>query len=234
MNLNHVQRVDRMVPIRRVLVSTADKSGLVDFIRSVAQLTSQRDGGEGSSLEVFATGGTYRTLVDDAKGYSVTSVESITGQPELQGGLVKTLDFRLHTAILSERYNESHEADRRRLGIDAIDMVVVNLYPFARAVVGADATVETARSHIDIGGPTMLRGAAKNFLRVAAVCRPNDYDWVIARLRAQRGRLSIADRFRLAQTAFSHSAAYEAEISRHLATYSPDSVIAAYEVADDL
>jgi phosphoribosylaminoimidazolecarboxamide formyltransferase/IMP cyclohydrolase len=148
----------------------------------------------------------------------------------MQGGLVKTLDFRIYLGLLSESYNPSHQADLARSGSVPIDMVVVNLYPFRETIAASGATPEGARGNIDIGGPCMLRAAAKNFHRVAALSDPADYPWIVRELEESRGSLSLATRFMLAQKAFRLTAGYDAAIADYLCRLTPESVRAGYSV----
>jgi phosphoribosylaminoimidazolecarboxamide formyltransferase/IMP cyclohydrolase len=130
---------------------------------------------------------------------------------------VKTLDFKIYLGLLTETYNEAHQADLARTGARPIDMVVVNLYPFAQTVADKDATLEHARGNIDIGGPTMIRAAAKNFIRVASVTDPGTYPEILAKLKTGNGCLTLADRYDLAARAFEHTALYDRAIADYLA-----------------
>ena len=210
--VNIVDRVDDWVPIRHVLVSVSDKSGLEALIPGLLEVNPD--------LRIFSTGGTYRRIAEllgsEQAAAHLTPVADYTGQPETQGGLVKTLDFKIYLGLLTETYNEAHQADMARTGAVPIDLVVVNLYPFAATVTKPDVTVEEARANIDIGGPCMLRAAAKNYLRVAAVCDPADYVSLVDDLRVHDGALNLARRFSLARKAFAHTAHYDAAIETYL------------------
>jgi phosphoribosylaminoimidazolecarboxamide formyltransferase/IMP cyclohydrolase len=131
----------------------------------------------------------------------------------MQGGLVKTLDFKIYLGLLSETYNDAHQADLKRLSALPIDMVVVNLYPFRETVAKPDVTPESARTNIDIGGPCMVRASAKNYLRVASVTDPGDYLQIAAELKDNDGTVSLATRFKLMKKAFAHTAAYDTAIA---------------------
>jgi phosphoribosylaminoimidazolecarboxamide formyltransferase/IMP cyclohydrolase len=148
----------------------------------------------------------------------------------MQGGLVKTLDWRIYLGLLSETYNPVHREDMKKYAAAAIDMVVVNLYPFQRTVERSGATSEDARGNIDIGGPCMVRAAAKNFHRVAVVTDPADYPRVVAELASGGGTLALATRFALAKKAFRATAQYDAAIAAYLAGLDPAAMAAAYEV----
>jgi phosphoribosylaminoimidazolecarboxamide formyltransferase/IMP cyclohydrolase len=186
---------DGPIPVRRALVSVYDKTGLLDFARGLADL----------GVTLLASGGTATALAD--AGIAVTPVESVTGAPEMLGGRVKTLHPRIHGGILADRGQASHRADLAGQGIEPIDLVVVNLYPFLER-----PSIET----IDIGGPTMVRAAAKNHAWVGVVTDPGRYDAILEELRADRGRLSAGTRADLALEAFARTAGYDAAIVRWL------------------
>lgn len=223
MSLNIVREIDDLVPIRRVLVSVSDKAGLELLVPGLLEIDP--------AVHFYSTGGTYAAiaaLLGDGAARCLTQVSDYTGQPETQGGLVKTLDFKIYLGLLTETYNAAHQADLARTGAVPLDMVVVNLYPFQATVARAGVTVEEARANIDIGGPCMLRAAAKNYLRVAAVCDPADYPGLLSFLQGNGGRLSLARRFALARKAFAHTAAYDAAIGAYLQEVDPESVSSAY------
>ena len=186
------------MPIRRALLSVSDKSGLVDFAKGLAA----------RGVKLLSTGGTFKALA--AAGVPVDTVESYTGSPEVMSGRVKTLHPRVHGAILAREGTD--DADLARIGAEFIDLVAVNLYPFTQTLAKPDATFLELIENIDIGGPSMLRSAAKNHARVAVLCDPSDYGPVLEELE-QRGDLSDATRRRLAAKAFSQTAAYDTAIS---------------------
>jgi phosphoribosylaminoimidazolecarboxamide formyltransferase/IMP cyclohydrolase len=223
MQLNRVNRIDDLVPVRRALVSVADKTGLEEFVEGLVRIVPD--------ITIYSTGGTYRqireTLGPDRAACAV-QVSEYTGQPELQGGLVKTLDYKIYLGLLSETYNDSHRADLSRTGSVPIDLVVVNLYPFREAVSVEGATLEDARTHIDIGGPCMLRASAKNFLRVGSVCSPEDYPALLAELEREHGALSFRTRFELAKKAFAHTARYDARIAEYLSAVNAETAAQPY------
>jgi len=170
-------------------------------------------------VKFFSTGGTYariQEILGDAAGSRLTQVSDYTGQPETQGGLVKTLDFKIYLGLLTETYNDSHQDDLKRTGSVPIDMVVVNLYPFKETISKSGVTVEQARGNIDIGGPCMIRASAKNFIRVASVVDPSDYGMILSELQANAGALTLGLRYRLAQKAFDHTAVYDRTIADYL------------------
>jgi len=210
--MNIVERIDDKVEIKRVIVSVYKKKGLEELIPSLLEINP--------AIQFYSTGGTFRRLYDimeDQKtSANLHSISDYTGQPEMQGGLVKTLDFKIYLGLLSETYNEDHRQDLGRILGEVFDMVVVNLYPFHEVVSRPGTTPEVARANIDIGGPCMIRASAKNFIRVAPVVDPEDYPLVLKELRKGKGSLSFESRFRLACKAFEHTAKYDAGISEYL------------------
>ncbi|MBE3064194.1 MAG: hypothetical protein IMZ69_04160 [Spirochaetes bacterium] len=227
MALNTVERIDERVRVRTILASVSDKTGLASFVAGLLSVNPD--------LRILSTGGTHAAIaaaLGSAAGRVLQQVSAYTGQPEMQGGLVKTLDFKIYLGLLSETYNTAHRADLARTGASAIDMVVVNLYPFARAVAAPGATVEGARGNIDIGGPCMVRAAAKNFHRVAALTDPADYPSILAELQAHGGALSLETRFALAQKAFRLTSGYDAAIAEYLGSLPVDRVRAAYRIEE--
>ena len=212
MTINQVTQIDDQVPVKHALISVSDKDGLDTFIPKLMAAVPD--------LKIFSTGGTFAKLKEilgsDADNH-LTPVSEYTGQPETQGGLVKTLDFKIYLGLLTETYNDAHQGDLERTAAMPIDLVVVNLYPFQATIAKAGVTPETARGNIDIGGPCMIRASAKNFLRVAPVVDPADYASILDEIDANNGTTSLALRFRLAQKAFAHTADYDQAISTYLA-----------------
>jgi phosphoribosylaminoimidazolecarboxamide formyltransferase/IMP cyclohydrolase len=223
MAINIVDKIDSSVTLRHVLMSVSDKSGLDSFVPQLMSVNPD--------LKIFSTGGTFARLgeiLGDAADTHLTRVSDYTGQPETQGGLVKTLDFKIYLGLLTETYNEAHRSDLNRTGSVPIDMVVVNLYPFKETIAKPDVTVEQARGNIDIGGPCMIRASAKNFIRVASVVDPGDYDGIVAELKANNGALTLDMRFRLAQKAFEHTAVYDRAIADFLSARTMEDVAGCY------
>jgi len=186
----------------RAILSVSDKKGLVDFARGLAEL----------GVEVFSTGGTKSTLV--GAGVAVSSISDITGFPEILDGRVKTLHPAVHGGILARRNIADHMSQLADKGMHPIDLVAVNLYPFMQTIAKEGVTLEEALENIDIGGPTMIRAAAKNFPDVIVVVDPADYDLVLDQLR--QGGLGIEARRKLAQKAFQHVAYYDTAIAQYL------------------
>lgn len=224
MSINVVEKIDDLIKVQNVLVSVSDKSGLADFMPRLRKVNPE--------IKIFSTGGTYRRIKEilGSEGESCLSpVSDYTGQPETQGGLVKTLDFKIYLGLLTETYNDSHQQDLKRSGAVPIDMVVVNLYPFKETISKPEVTVEQARGNIDIGGPCMIRAAAKNFIRVASVVDPADYEMIISQLETNNGKISLKLRFELAQKAFEHTAVYDRTIAGFLGSKLYEDVAACYD-----
>ncbi|HJS25160.1 MAG TPA: bifunctional phosphoribosylaminoimidazolecarboxamide formyltransferase/IMP cyclohydrolase [Pyrinomonadaceae bacterium] len=191
--------------IRRVLISVSDKTGIVDFARELAHF----------DVVIISTGGTAKTLRD--AGIIVRDISEVTGFPEMMDGRVKTLHPRVHGGLLAIRDNPEHVAAMQEHGIEPIDLVVVNLYPFAETIRRAGVTRAEAIEQIDIGGPAMIRSAAKNAHDVAVVVNPAQYGQVLDEMKENDGALSIATRNRLASEAFEHTADYDSMVSAYLA-----------------
>jgi len=196
--------------ITRALISVSDKSGIVDFAKAL--LTH--------GVEILSTGGTAQLL--KLNGVVVKEVSEFTGFPEMMEGRVKTLHPKVHGGILARRDKPDHARAMKEHGIAPIDMVVVNLYPFAQTVAKPGCTMEDAIENIDIGGPAMVRAAAKNNAFVAVVTDPADYPGIVEKMKAGKGALDDAERYRLAAKAFSHTAEYDGMISNWLTARSAD------------
>jgi phosphoribosylaminoimidazolecarboxamide formyltransferase / IMP cyclohydrolase len=214
------------IKVRRALISVSDKTGVADFAHGLA----------GMGVDILSTGGTAAALRE--AGLEVTDVSEFTGQEEILGGRVKTLHPRLHAALLARRDDAEHIATLEREGIEPIDLVCVNLYPFEETVAGHEVEPEVAVENIDIGGPTMIRAAAKNHSGVAVVVKPESYDAVLAEMEETGGaQLSASTRHWLANEAFAQTARYDAAISRWFsAEYEefPQHLAVAYEKVLDL
>jgi phosphoribosylaminoimidazolecarboxamide formyltransferase/IMP cyclohydrolase len=186
----------------RAIVSVSDKSDVVDFARGLKEL----------GIEIFSTGGTKKSL--EAAGVKIHSVSELTGFPEILNGRVKTLHPAVHGGILARRDLPQHLSELTQNRIEPIEMVVVNLYPFVETVTKAEVSLDEALENIDIGGPSMLRSAAKNFPSVLVVVDPGDYDTILQKLR--QGNIDSEYRKRLAQKAFQHVALYDTAIAQYL------------------
>jgi phosphoribosylaminoimidazolecarboxamide formyltransferase/IMP cyclohydrolase len=191
--------------IRRALLSVSDKTGLIDFARTLA----------GFGVELISTGGTRKTLAD--AGLTVVDIAEVTGCPEILDGRVKTLHPRVHGGILAIRHNPAHQATLQEQGIAPIDLVVCNLYPFEATVAKAGSTHEEIVENVDVGGPSMVRAAAKNYHDVAVVTTPAQYPAIAEQLRANGGALTLELREKLAADAFALTAAYDAAVAGYFA-----------------
>ena len=192
-----------MTPVRRAIISVSNKSGVVELARSLVAL----------GVSILSTGGTAKLLARE--GLSVTEVSSYTGFPEMLDGRVKTLHPKIHGGILARRDQPAHLEAIRRAGIEPIELIVVNLYPFEATVADPDCRLEDAVENIDVGGPAMLRAAAKNYHSVCVVVDPDDYAAVLGELRTSGG-VSEALRFALAKKVFAHTACYDGAIANYL------------------
>jgi phosphoribosylaminoimidazolecarboxamide formyltransferase/IMP cyclohydrolase len=214
------------VRLRRALLSVSDKAGIVELARGLSEL----------GVEIVSTGGTARALAD--AGIAVRSIDDFTGFPEIMDGRVKTLHPRLYAGLLARRDQDSHLSAAQQQGIEQVDLVCVNLYPFEQTVARGDSSAEEIIENIDIGGPTMIRAAAKNAPFSAVLVDPADYGRVLEELSAYDGRLSLDTRKRLAAKAFACTARYDAAISTWFAarTYDgfPPTWSDAYEKVSEL
>lgn len=211
--------------IKRALISVSDKTGLVEFARGLAE----------QGVELISTGGT-KTLLEN-NNVPVIGISEVTGFPEIMDGRVKTLHPAVHSGLLAVRDNAEHQAQMKELGLDYIDLVVVNLYPFAETIAKPNVSYEDAIENIDIGGPTMLRSAAKNHAFVTVVVDAADYAAVLEELKAD-GDTTLATRKRLAAKVFRHTAAYDSLISGYLTEQVgevwPEKYTVTYEKVQDL
>jgi len=225
MALNFVEKIDEWVKVEHVIVSVSNKAGLEILVPGLVEVNPD--------VKIYSTGGTFtriKEILGEGWEKNLTQVSDYTGQPEMQGGLVKTLDFKIYLGLLSETYNDAHVKDLERTGGVNFDMVVVNLYPFAETIAKPDVTPEKARANIDIGGPCMVRASAKNFIRVASVTDPADYPRILEGLKANGGRIDLNARFELARKAFAHTATYDATISKYLAETQFEAVAGCYDL----
>ena len=200
-------------PITQALLSVSDKTGVVEFAGGLAA----------RGVRLLSTGGTAKALAD--AGLSVTDVGSYTGFPEMLDGRVKTLHPKVHGGILARRDLAEHRAALSAHDIPTIDLVVVNLYPFRETIAKPDCTLDDAVENIDIGGPAMVRAAAKNWTHVGVVVDPADYASLLAELAANGGALTDATRFRLMQKAFAHTASYDGAIANWLTARRPEGAV---------
>lgn len=193
-----------MAAIKRALISVSNKEGVVEFAKALVSM----------GVEILSTGGTAKTLRD--AGISVKEVSEYTGFPEMLDGRVKTLHPKIHGGLLSRRDNPKDMEEIKKYGIDTIDMVVVNLYPFEETISRPGVTFTEAIENIDIGGPTMLRSASKNFQDVAVIVDPSDYKKIIREMKKLKGTLSDRTRLRLAKKVFKRTSQYDKAIAAYL------------------
>lgn len=207
-------KVYNKIPVKNVIISVFDKSGLGKLVSGLIEINPD--------VKFMSTGGTYRGI-KDILGHSsyednLIEIAKYTGFPEMKGGLVKTLHPKIHAGLLGERNNPEHQRYLREElnGGVFIDMAVVNLYPFSQVVSEEGTTFEQARGNIDIGGPTMIRAAAKNFPSCAVACEPSQYEKIMEVIRNNKGSTTFDLRLQLAREAFETTAAYERSIVKHL------------------
>ena len=193
-----------MSKIERAIISVTDKTGVVDFARSLA----------GFGVQILSTGGTAKAMRDG--GVTVTDISEYTGFPEMLDGRVKTLHPKVHGGLLGMRSNQEHVNTMKKHGIKNIDMVVVNLYQFEKTVAKQGVALDEAIENIDIGGPAMLRSSAKNFRDVTVIVDPSDYDKVLKEMKENGGATLLKTRFRLAKKVFKLTHNYDGAISRYL------------------
>lgn len=212
--------------MKRALISVSDKTGIVDFAKKLESL----------GVEIISTGGTAKQLVES--GVNVIGITDVTGFPECLDGRVKTLHPNIHAGLLAMRSNEKHMSQLEELQVTPIDLVVVNLYPFKQTILKDGVTREEAIENIDIGGPTMLRSAAKNFQDVAVVVDPEDYDVVLEELEA-KGQVAYDTKFYLCSKVFEHTAHYDTLIANYMrgqrqATDLPETISMTFEKVQDM
>ena len=193
-----------MRKIERAIISVTDKTGVVDFARSIS----------GFGIQILSTGGTAKAMRDG--GVTVMDISDYTGFPEMLDGRVKTLHPKVHGGILGVRDNPEHVNLMRENGIKNIDLLVVNLYQFEKTVAKEGVTLDEAIENIDIGGPAMLRSSAKNFKYVTIIVDPSDYELVLKEMKENGGATLLETRFRLAKKVFKLTHQYDGAISRYL------------------
>jgi phosphoribosylaminoimidazolecarboxamide formyltransferase/IMP cyclohydrolase len=190
-----------MSKIKRAILSVSNKKGIAEFARAISSM----------GIEILSTGGTAKTLRD--AGIPVKDVSEHTGFPEMLDGRVKTLHPRIHGGLLSRRDNPKDMEEIKKHGIDTIDMVVVNLYPFEETISRPGVSFAEAVEKIDIGGPAMLRSASKNFQDVAVIVDPSDYEKIVGEMKSLNGGLSYRTRLELAKKVFRHTSRYDTIIA---------------------
>ncbi len=210
----------------RALISVSDKTGVVEFAKEIAKL----------GIEIVSTGGTYNVL--KAEGIDVINISEVTNFPECLDGRVKTLHPKIHAGILAMRANSEHMSQVKELGVELIDLVVVNLYPFKETILKPNVELEEAIENIDIGGPSMLRAAAKNYQDVSVIVDPCDYEKVLSELRENK-KVSVETNFYLSAKVFNHTACYDTLIANYLRKKAnlekyPDTISMTFEKVQDM
>lgn len=193
-----------MSRIKRALISVFDKKGIVEFAKELKLM----------DIEILSTGGTAKTLRE--AGIPVKDVSEYTGFPEMLDGRVKTLHPKVHGGLLSRRNNPKDMEEIKKYGIETIDMVVINLYPFEATISKPDVSLEEAIENIDIGGPAMLRSSSKNFQDVVVIIEPSDYKSVLEEMKSMNGDVSYKTRLELAKKVFRHTSRYDSIIADYL------------------
>lgn len=212
--------------VKRALISVSDKTGIVEFAQKLNDL----------GVSIISTGGTFKVLKE--AGIPVINISDVTGFPECLDGRVKTLHPNIHAGLLAMRSNPEHMKQVEELNVELIDMVVVNLYPFKQTIMKPDVTLADAIENIDIGGPTMLRAAAKNYQDVSVVIDPTDYEQVISEIK-ETGAVSVKTNFYLAAKVFNHTAYYDTMIANYLRDKAglpkyPDTISMTFEKVQDM
>ncbi len=213
MSIRSVTKIRDLVPVKHAFISVFDKSQLGQLVEQLFSICP--------GLKIFSSGGTYSYLnkeldLNTSKNRLFEAAE-YTGMPETDGGLVKTLHHKFFLGYLTETFSEAHQADLKRENAVPIDLAVVDLYPFEKVISSPDVTAETARGNIDVGGPSALRAAAKNFHRVMTVAdySPEAYDSLIGQINAHQGHTTLSQRFRGFLKTFKTLAAYDAKIAEY-------------------
>lgn len=212
--------------VKRALISVSDKTGIVDFAQKLNEL----------GVDIISTGGTFKVLKE--AGIPVINISDVTGFPECLDGRVKTLHPNIHAGLLAMRSNPEHMKQVKELNVELIDMVVVNLYPFKQTIMKPDVTLEDAIENIDIGGPTMLRAAAKNYQDVSVIIDPSDYEQVLSEIK-ETGSVSVKTNFYLSAKVFNHTAYYDSMIANYLRDKAglpkyPDTLSMTFEKVQDM
>ena len=223
MTIRKVERVASLVPVNNVVITVSDKTGLDVLVPELIKANPR--------VHIYSTGGTYtkinEMLGENAK-HNVQEVSKYTGQPETEGGLVKTLHHKLFLGYLTEEFCPEHSNDLKRENAKKIDMFVGNFYPFEKTIAREGVDIEDARGNIDVGGPSALRAAAKNWHRVAAVIDPADYELIIKELQETHGFTTIETRFELHKKVFRVLSNYDNAIANYLDGVSFEKAIEAY------
>lgn len=225
MSFNKVEKVDNLVEIKNVLVSVYNKSHLEILVNALCKVNPE--------VCFYATGNSFsflKNLFSAEQASQLIAISDYTGQPEMQGGLVKTLDYKIYLGLLAETYNSAHQKDLKQNKAVVFDMVICNLYPFQDIISKPDISFEEARAYIDIGGPTMIRAAAKNFHRVAVVCDYKDYNHLAELIIHSSCKIDLTTRFALARKAFYYVMQYDTAIANYLLEFGAEKLKKYYEI----
>jgi len=206
--MRRVETIDGNVEVKKALISVFDKTGLEDFVVQLLGIVP--------NMIIYSTGGTYKKINEWVGQSNLIEVSEYTGMPETEGGLVKTLHHKIYLGLLTETYSEEHQRDLKRENAVPIDLVVCNLYPFSDVVSKKGVSFEDARMNIDIGGPTMIRAAAKNSLRTAMIIDPNEYPMFLQELKSNNGFIDFDTRIELMRRIFRHTSNYDATIADYM------------------
>ena len=208
--VRRVEKIDDLVQVKNILISVANKNGLPGLIQGIRNYAP--------NARMISTGGTYnaiRELLGAEEKQQIIPIQEYTGNPETEGGLVKTLSRAVSLGLLTETYCEAHLRDLEKEGVTPIDVVICNMYPFHEVANKEGTDIEDARSNIDVGGSTMIRSSAKNFHRCVSLVDPADYGKLICHLQTHKGSTNLEFRYNLMPKAFATSAAYDAAIAWH-------------------
>ena len=224
--MRRVEKIDDLVNINTAIISVSNKSGLGFFVPKLIEINPD--------ITIYSTGGTHKRLVEITGPdiLNIKDVASYIGQPETEGGLVKTLDFKLFLGYLTETYCPAHQDDLKRTNAVPFDLVVFNLYPFEQTVAKPGIDYEDARMNIDVGGPSALRAAAKNWHRVTTVVDPDDYRFLLEEMKDSNGGTRAETRFDLHKKVFRHLADYNTAIANFVEGVDPKEALKSYKIMD--
>lgn len=222
MPIRPVEKIDDNVKIRNALISVFNKTGLEDFVVQLLDVVP--------SMIMYSTGGTYKKLRGWIGNDNLIEVSKYTGMPEIAGGVLKTLHHKIYLSLLTETYSQEHQQDIKRENAVPIDLVVCNLYPFLDVIKREGVTFEDARGNIDIGGPTMIRSAAKNSLRTAMMIDPNEYPMFLQELKSNNGFIDFDTRIELMRRIFRHTSNYDATIADYMENVPTADIRKCYEI----
>lgn len=228
MGIRRVEKIDNLVKVKHVIMSVSDKTGLQEFVKGLIELNPD--------VIIYSTGGTYKKIVEilgDDAAKNVKEVSEYIEQPETEGGLVKTLDFKLFLGYLTETYCDGHQNDLKRTGAVPMDLVVFNLYPFEQTAAKEGIDYEDVRGNIDVGGPSALRAAAKNWHRVATVVDPADYERILKEMKENNGCTRAETRIELCKKAWGMLHQYNKAIDEYHQKVSTEEAMKPYMIVNE-